>query len=81
MFYIAGDYAGVESKNVKLYYGYEVTDENNEWCFQVTQNGQEVITIPSSELNVRDTFDCGECLLAGIAKLLKNGNIQIVLNS
>jgi hypothetical protein len=77
-FYIAGDYAGIESNGVSLYYGYEVTDENNEWCFVAKADGKSV-TIPSSELGVRDTFECGECLIAGIAKLFKDNKIKLVL--
>jgi hypothetical protein len=41
------DYAVLVSGNLNFYYGYEVTDENDDWCFQVKKNGQEIFKISS----------------------------------
>jgi hypothetical protein len=69
--YISSDYAGISAPHVKFYYGYEVEDENGEWCFtaKFQENGQEkIITIPYSKLRVEvDMFQCVSCLLQGIA--------------
>jgi hypothetical protein len=46
--YSSSDYAGITTKNFKAYYGYEVEDENEEWCFQASFN-DETITIPFSK--------------------------------
>jgi len=67
--YSASDYAGLSSKNLTAYYGYEVTDENDEWCFEAKFNN-EIIKIPSSKLGVKDKFDCTECLLRGISLVM-----------
>jgi hypothetical protein len=73
--YIASDYAGIQTKTISFYYGYEVTDENDEWCFHAkTKSGKE-IKLPFSRLGARDKFDCGECLLAGIALLFEEGQL------
>lgn len=67
--YIASDYAGFSSGEVSCYYGYEVTDKHGNWCFEATVNGEK-ITIPVTDLKVKDTFDPGECLLAGVVELI-----------
>ena len=42
--YYSDDYAGLVSGKYKFYYGYEVTDPNDEdmWCFQVKENGIQI---------------------------------------
>lgn len=67
--YSASDYAGLETKNFKAYYGYEEVDENEEWCFVARFEGK-VIKISNSTLPVKDKFDCNECLLVGIGMIL-----------
>lgn len=67
--YSSSDYAGIKSKNFEAYYGYEVEDENEEWCFEATFNDQ-TITIPFSKLKGRDQFNCVENLLIGVSWLL-----------
>lgn len=64
--YSSGDYAGLVSKNFEAYYGYEVQDENEEWCFQAKFNDQE-ITIPFSKLRSDDQFNCEKNLLIGVS--------------
>lgn len=76
--FVAGDYAGITSKNLDLYYGYECWDENGEWCFSARVGGSEVMKIPQSKLKVSDKFDCVSCLLAGIGQLFdKYGATEI----
>jgi hypothetical protein len=80
--YEASDYAGIEvpSRSVKLYYGYEVTDANKDWCFQSSFTDVNV-TIPFSALKQFDAsldqFECTRCLLAGIAILIESGNLKL----
>lgn len=68
--YSAGDYAGIRSKNFKAYYGYEVTDENDEWCFKANFGDTEII-IPFSKLKASDKFDCADCLMVGVGWLFQ----------
>ena len=68
MIYEASDYAGIGSKNFVAYYGYEVTDKNDEWCFKAEFNN-EVIKIPFSKLGAKDQNNCQDCLLHGIGWL------------
>lgn len=67
--YSASDYAGLSTKNVQFYYGYEVVDENDEWCF-TAKLGDTDIKIPFSKLKADDQFDCVGCLLTGIGWVL-----------
>jgi len=64
-YYHASDYAGLETKNAKFYYGYEITDDNDEWCFEAEFN-DEKITIPFSKLGAKDQSDVNDCLMIGI---------------
>lgn len=64
--YSSGDYAGIHSKNFDAYYGYEIQDENDEWCFQAKFDDQ-TITIPFSKLKSDDQFNCEKNLLIGIS--------------
>jgi len=72
--YESSDYAGLVCKNAKFYYGHEETD-GDEWCFTAKFNGQK-IKIPSSKLNVKDPWNCGECLLMGIGWVLTKYKIS-----
>ena len=67
--YSSGDYAGITAKNFTAYYGYEVTDENGEWCFQASFD-DETITIPFRKLKSDDQFNCEHNLMRGIAWLM-----------
>lgn len=67
--YAASDYAGIESKNLKLYYGYEETTDDGEWCFVARVGKTEIMRIPQSKLSAQDKFDCEGCLIAGVGKL------------
>ena len=53
---ISDDYASIETNGISFYYGYEVTDENGEWCFQAKTKGGKEITLPFSRLGARDRF-------------------------
>jgi hypothetical protein len=50
-YYYSDDYAGLESGNLKFYYGYEIEDlETEDWCFQVKKNGQEIYRINRTQI-------------------------------
>jgi hypothetical protein len=74
--YAAGDYAGLISKNLEAYYGYEETTEDGEWCFVARVGKTEVLRIPQSKLTAQDKLDCESCLLAGLAKLFDKYGIR-----
>jgi hypothetical protein len=75
-FYIASDYAGIKTSTIDFYYGYEVVNDKDEWCFQVKRNNMVYCTIPLSKLEgIRDDQDCGECLLSGIMQLIQDGKL------
>ena len=76
--YVSGDYAGIESKNLKAYYGCEVL-ENDEWCFKAEYNGN-VTVIPFSELKMPfyDMFEVQEALIHGIALMFDKLEIRKV---
>jgi len=48
------DYASLDSGKYEFYYGYEViyneNDDDSEWCFQVKEQGKEIMKIPTSEI-------------------------------
>ena len=48
--YYSNDYAGLVSGKYKFYYGYEVTNDKDEWCFQVKENGIEIFKISEKEI-------------------------------
>lgn len=74
--YVASDYAGIVSKNLQAYYGYEETTEDGEWCFVARVGQTEVLRIPQSKLSAQDKFDCESCLLAGLAVLFDKFGIR-----
>jgi hypothetical protein len=80
--YEASDYAGIDvpSRGIKLYYGYEVTDKDDNWCFEATFHGNK-ITIGFPVLHHHDkNLDQGECvpcLLTGIAILIERGDLKL----
>ena len=87
--YWSDDYAGVEGLNggVGFYYGYEhtrcpkhgddCTCDDREWCFVAMHDGKDVCVIPRSQLNVRDTWNCMECLIAGIGAMAAQGLLAL----
>lgn len=74
--YAAGDYAGIVSKNLEAYYGYEETTAEGEWCFVARVGETEVLRIPQSKLNAEDKFNCSSCLLAGLSALFDKYGIK-----
>ncbi len=78
--YEASDYAGIDvpNKGIKLYYGYEVTDKDENWCFEGTfPDGKVTIPFPVLKLadDTLDKFMCVPCLLTGIGILIERGDM------
>jgi len=49
--YYSDDYAGLNTGNLKFYYGYEVEDPlTEEWCFQVKQDDREIYRATRSKI-------------------------------
>jgi hypothetical protein len=77
---ISDDYACVMTDAGTLYYGYEVTDEDEEWCFEATL-GELKVRIPRPELQkvgkLSDKWaEPMEFLLVGIGILLEQGLLE-----
>lgn len=73
--YYSDDYAGLESGNLKFYYGYEVEDPLTEdWCFQVKKDGNEIYRATRSKIeesvNNRQLDMPQDYLIAGIGMWL-----------
>ena len=69
--YYSDDYVGLDSGNLKFYYGYEVEEPTTaDWCFQVRKNGDEIFRLSSSEIeksiNNRQLNRPQDYLIAGI---------------
>jgi len=66
--YSAGDYAGLESKHLNCYFGYEEMGEKDEWLF-IAKFSDTTIKIPQSKLEPSPGKTPLEYLLSGIGKL------------
>jgi len=67
---INDDYASLRTRDWYFYYGYEETDEWDNWLFVATRNGErygDVMT--ASELGLLTNEEPGKVLLAGIGWL------------
>lgn len=70
--YYSDDYAGMKSGRFEFYYGYEIVDKkNDEWCFQVKENGAQkyILTRSYIEQNIEDNMQLDkpqDYLIAGI---------------
>lgn len=77
--YSASDYTGMTGGDWSFYYGYEVQDDNEEWCFTAKNAARGMfISHSASELtsNKNQHCKCQEMLLLGIAKMLDEGIIR-----
>jgi hypothetical protein len=72
--YTSDDYCGLTTKNISFYFGYEVTDENDEWCFTVTKNGKKFMKIPKTKLHPEQREEPFWYLIAGIGHYLNSLN-------
>lgn len=73
--YTSDDYCGLRAGPYVFYYGYEVTegdDEDAEWCFQATVGNKIVMTIPRSKLWPSDREEPFFHLLTGIGMFLRD---------
>jgi hypothetical protein len=68
----ASDYAGLGTKNFDFYYGYEVEDEDGNWCFTASEqeNGREIVRWSSIELGVEGEYP-EVALLYGIGRFIE----------
>jgi hypothetical protein len=79
--YASDDYAGLRTKDVDFYYGYERTVckhevdycgdcEDAEWAFTATRAGEELMRLPTSKLTPKTGEEPLYYLLAGIGHYL-----------
>ena len=87
MISISGDYACIDVNGISLYFGYEETDRNGEWCFTIRNDNIKtseninnlLIQIPASKIGYTRT--CEEALLLGIEKAIARGVLRISYNT
>ena len=71
--YTSDDYCGLRTKNLTFYYGYEVVDENEEWCFEARDDRKSpLLTIPTSKLSPKQGEEPYYYLLMGIGQYFNN---------
>lgn len=82
--YYSDDYAGLDTDNIKFYYGYEVTNpkDPDEWCFQVKIKGEVVYTAGTKKIekSVDDNHqlnDVRDYLIAGIGMWIRYNNKKL----
>jgi hypothetical protein len=69
--YSSDDYCGMSNGTFSFYYGYEETDENEEWCFVAKEHGVEVFRLPAPELWHDGSDNMLTHLVAGIGQWLQ----------
>jgi hypothetical protein len=74
--FVASDYAGITGKHMSVYYGYEETTKDGEWCFVARVGETEIMRIPQSRLKAEDKFDCASCLMAGVGQLFDKYGVK-----
>jgi len=68
------DYAVIESRGIRFYYGYEV-QAGEEWAFEFKSPDAHIV-LTQEEIGARDQWDCGENLMYGIRALIAQGRIK-----
>ena len=66
--YESSDYAGIDSKNISFYYGYEEIDEDDNWLFIATRNHEVIESWTAEDLGIDKSFEVTNVLMAGIAR-------------
>ena len=68
--YTASDYAGLSGGAYDFYYGYEVTDKDDNWLFVAKVSGTEVARWTAEQIGIAPDHDPHRILMRGIAKFL-----------
>lgn len=68
--YESSDYAGMVSKNISFYYGYEEIDADENWLFYAEIDKEKLVSWTAKEIGVAnsDKWSPQLVLVAGIAK-------------
>ena len=80
----SSDYAGSFGKNVQFYYGYEETNDKDEWLFVAKKGNvkiEEWTAYQISERAEKNHFECGVVLAEGIAKFFDTWDVIEVVKS
>jgi hypothetical protein len=68
-FYSSSDYAGLSGGDHAFYYGYEKTNDNDDWLFVATVKGKVVMSYTAKDLGMeKKQCEVVDVLLAGIAR-------------
>ncbi len=67
---ISDDYAVMDAGDFRFYFGYEHTDDDDNWLFIVRKQGKTLFQRTAKELNIDAMADTSEILLIGIAEYL-----------
>ena len=69
--YQSSDYAGIDFEGGSFYYGYEQTDDEDNWCFVAnTENGE--FWLSSKDMPQHNQFDVTRCLMYGIGAYMES---------
>lgn len=68
--YVASDYAGISGGAYSFYYGYEETNEDDDWLFLAKVRGTVVARWTAEELGFGQHDHPSDVLMWGIAKFL-----------
>ena len=67
---ISDDYASLDAGDYHFYYGYEVTDDDDNWMFEIRKHGKVIFLRKPEDLGCKKFDDTAEVLLAGIGKFI-----------
>ena len=73
--YSASDYAGLNGGAYSFYYGYEKTNDDDDWLFIAKVSGTEVARWTAAEIG-EDAWEPRRVLMAGIAKFLESVSLD-----
>ena len=73
---ISDDYATLSAGPYMFYYGYEYTDDQDNWQFVVLKNREKIYDCLASDLGYEQFTDTSEVLLAGIGRFIEQIYIE-----
>lgn len=66
--YHASDYAGLVGGKYRFYYGYEETNEDDEWLFRAWQGDTLTMSYTAEQLGMKQFDSPRDVLMRGIAR-------------
>ena len=69
--YASDDYAGLKGGPYEFYYGYEKTNDNDDWLFVAKVGGVDKFTTTANSLGMEQFDDVSMILMKGIARFFE----------